>query len=448
VTGSIEVLPVTGLPEVRPGDDLAAQIVACAPWLRDDDILVVTSKVVSKAEGALISLGGADPARREGARQQAITDETVRLVARRGPLRIVETRHGLVLAAAGVDGSNVAADELALLPRDPDGSANRIRAGVAAATGRRVAVIVSDSIGRPWRHGITDVAIGSAGLAAVLDVRGQDDRHGNTLTVTEVAQADEIAGAGDLVKGKLDHTPVAVVRGLRPVDDGLGTSRLIRGSGEDLFRLGTNEAIELGRRQATIDSGGPDANEAASSLRADAAAVISALDLPRGSSAAAIREAFLALLAARPDATQRSCVPGHVTASAVILDHECRRALLTLHPRVGAWLQLGGHIESDDLSILAAAEREAAEEAGFAGTEFDPVPIDLDIHPITCSLGLPTRHFDVSFAGRAPRGAAAVISAESDDLRWFDVDALPPDAAPEVFGLVELARRRLKPGLT
>ena len=167
---------MTGMAEIRPGDDLVAEIVRCAPWLADGDILVVTSKIVSKAEGRLLP-GGADPAEREASRQRAIDDETVRVVARRGPLRIAETRHGLVMAAAGVDASNVDSGEIALLPLDPDASADRLRAGVRAAGGPDVAVVVSDSMGRPWRHGIADVAIGVAGLAAVVDQRGETDRH-------------------------------------------------------------------------------------------------------------------------------------------------------------------------------------------------------------------------------------------------------------------------------
>src|SRR6185312_14834974 len=141
----------------------------------------------------------------------------------------------------------------------------------------------------------------------------------------------------------------------------------------------------------------------------------------------------------RPDATRRSCVAGHVTASVLLFDATGERVLLTLHPRVGAWLQLGGHLE-DDASLLAAALREATEESGIAGIVLDPVPVDLDVHPITCSLGVPTRHFDVRFAGSAPAGAEPVRSAESDDLRWFEVDRLPADVAPELPGLIARAR--------
>jgi coenzyme F420-0:L-glutamate ligase len=434
----IELLPVTGMAQLRPGDDLAAEILRCAPQLADGDVLVVTSKVVSKVEGRLIATTG-DPEQREKVRQQAIEDESVRVIARRGPLRIAETRHGLVMAAAGVDASNVADGEIALLPLDPDDSARRLRAEIAARTGLRVAVVISDSMGRPWRHGIADVAIGVAGLAAVTDLRGERDRHGNLLEVTEVAVADELAAAGDLVKGKLTDVPVAVVRGLSYSDDGRGARPLLRDAGMDMFRLGTAEALALGRAQAAVEAG-PDVT----ALHADVLATLAAmpLDPADGTGRSAIREGFYGLLAARPDATRRACVPGHVTASTLLLDAEGRRVLLTLHPRVGAWLQLGGHLEDTDPSLLAAAAREAVEESGITGIVLDPLPVNLDVHPITCSLGLPTRHYDVQFVGRAPAGAEPVISDESDDLRWFGVDDLPADISPELPVLIERAVRR------
>jgi len=438
--GGIEILPVEGIGEIRPGEDLAAEICRCAPWLADGDILVVTSKIVSKAEGRLLAAPAADPHRREAIRQQAIDDETVRVVARRGQLRIAETRHGLVMAAAGVDASNVSGGEVALLPLDPDASARALREGVLSRRDIAVGVVVSDSTGRPWRHGISDVAIGVAGLTAVVDERGATDRHGNVLSATEVAIADELAAAGDLVKGKLSHVPVAVVRGLRLPDDGKGSAMLVRGAADDLFRMGTAEAIALGRSQSAADSGQADGAEVAR-LHADALATLNSmrLDTRDDSRLAAVREGFFGLLAARPDATRRACAPGHLTASVVVLDHARRRTLLTLHPRVGRWLQLGGHIEDGDASVLDAAAREALEESGIAGIALDPVPASLDIHPITCSLGVPTRHFDVQFVGVAPARAEPVISAESDDLRWFDLDGLPPDVSPDLPKLIDRA---------
>ena len=432
---TLEIRPITGMPDLRPGDDLAAAIAAAAPDLADGDVLVVTSKVVSKVEGRLLPVPDSDPEERERIRQAAIAAETVRVVARRGGLQIVETRQGLVLAAAGVDASNVRQDEIALLPLDPDASARRLRDALRELTGRTVAVILSDSMGRPWRHGIADVAIGVAGLAAVLDVRGQTDSHGNRLLVTEVAVADELAAAADLVKGKLAGIPIAIVRGYRYSDDGKGSSQLIRGSVGDLFRLGTAEAMALGQASAA------DVSEETTALHADVLATLGSmpLDPADGSGQAAVREGFYGLLAARPDATRRSCVPGHITASVVLFDATGDRVLLTLHPRVGAWLQLGGHLE-DDRSLLAAALREGVEESGIPGIVLDPVPIDLDVHPITCSFGVPTRHFDVRFTGSAPAGAEPVCSAESDDLRWFEVDRLPADIAPELPGLIARAR--------
>jgi coenzyme F420-0:L-glutamate ligase/coenzyme F420-1:gamma-L-glutamate ligase len=242
VPDGLTILPVRGIPEIRPGDDLAA-LVAAAVDLLDDDVVVVTSKVVSKAEGRLVKVTGD----REAERLRLVEDETVRVVARRGTTTIAETRHGLVLAAAGVDASNVRTDEVALLPLDPDASAQRLRGDLLRLTGRSVGVVVSDTLGRPWRNGQTDCAIGSAGLAPVRDARGTTDSHGHVLEVTEIAVADEIAAAAELVKGKSDGLPVAVVRGLTLDDDGRGAGALVRPPEMDWFRLGTLES-----QQATV----------------------------------------------------------------------------------------------------------------------------------------------------------------------------------------------------
>ena len=268
------ILPVTGIGELREGDDLA-ELIAAKSVLQDGDVLVVTSKAISKIEGRLIVLDTADPDERELARRRAIDAETVRVVARRGPLRIVQTRHGLVLAAAGVDTSNVARNELALLPIAPDVSANALRDTLRERLGVTVAVVISDSMGRPWRAGITDAAIGVAGISALFDARGRRDHYGNELSVTEVAVADELASAADLVKGKLAGVPVAIVRGLahdgKLVDDGLGSSTLVRGADDDLFRLGTAEAIAQGREDVGA------ASDTAPPVHADAVSVISGL---------------------------------------------------------------------------------------------------------------------------------------------------------------------------
>lgn len=436
----IEILPVLGIGELRPGDDLATEIAAHAPPLHDGDVLIVTSKVVSKTEGRLIVLDTADPDAREAARLEAIEAETVRIVAARDTLRIVETRHGLVLAAAGVDESNVSRNELALLPIDPDMSAQLLRESIHEQLGVDVAVIISDSMGRPWRAGITDAAIGVAGLTALTDPRGRTDSHGNVLAVTQVAVADELAAAGDLVKGKLGGVPVAVVRGLahdgKLDDDGLGSRALIRGSQDDLFRLGTSEAIAIGREDVGW------ATDVAPPLHADAVQVITDLD-PTNDIAAAVRQGFLGFLAARPDAMWRSCAPGHLTASALVIEASRRLVLLTLHPRAGMWVQVGGHCEPGDRTLLDAAAREAREESGIGSLSFDLEPLGLDVHPITCSLGVATRHFDVRFLALAPAGAEPLRSSESLDLQWFPWDSLPAGTSPELPRLVEVARMRL-----
>lgn len=237
---SFRVWALGGIPEVRAGDDLAKLIAAAEPGLVDGDVLLVTSKIVSKAEGRIVE--AAD-------REAAIDAETVRVVARRGPLRIVENRQGLVMAAAGVDASNTPAGTVLLLPEDPDASARAVRDGLRDALGVDVGVVVTDTFGRPWRNGLTDVAIGAAGVRVLDDLRGGTDAHGNPLSATVVATADELAAAGDLVKGKADGLPVAVVRGLShvvasdDVDDEPGARALVRSAADDMFRLGTSEAV-------------------------------------------------------------------------------------------------------------------------------------------------------------------------------------------------------------
>ncbi|MQY37703.1 Coenzyme F420:L-glutamate ligase [Streptomyces sp. RB17] len=234
------VRALSGIPEVQPGDDLAKLIASAGPDLAEGDVLLVTSKIVSKAEGRIVE--AAD-------REAAIDAETVRVVARRGALRIVENRQGLVMAAAGVDASNTPAGTVLLLPEDPDASARAIRAGLREALGVDVGVVVTDTFGRPWRTGLTDVAIGAAGVRVLDDLRGGTDAYGNPLSATIVATADELAAAGDLVKGKAAGRPVAVVRGLPYVlapddgEDGEGARALVRTARDDMFRLGTSEAV-------------------------------------------------------------------------------------------------------------------------------------------------------------------------------------------------------------
>ncbi|WP_269821880.1 coenzyme F420-0:L-glutamate ligase [Nocardia asteroides] len=249
--GELRILPITGLPEFRPGDDIAAHLAERAPWLADGDILVVTSKIVAKVEGR-IAHAPSDPDERDAARRALVAQEAVRVLARKGRTLITENKLGIVQAASGVDGSNVERDELVLLPADPDGSAAALRRALAERLGVRVAVVITDTMGRAWRNGQTDAAIGSSGLRVLHDYNGAIDGQGNELQVTLVAVADELAAAADLVKGKLGGVPVAVVRGLPVTDDGSTAADLIRRGEEDLFWLGTAEAIEKGRREAVL----------------------------------------------------------------------------------------------------------------------------------------------------------------------------------------------------
>jgi coenzyme F420-0:L-glutamate ligase/coenzyme F420-1:gamma-L-glutamate ligase len=238
---ALTVLPVAGIGEVSPGADLGHLIAAAlapaaphGPRLGDGDVLVVTQKVVSKAEGRLVELDHADP----GAKAALVERESVRILRRRGELIISETRHGFVCANAGIDLSNVADGTAALLPEDPDLSARRLRAALGHALGVDVGVIVSDTFGRAWRRGVTDVAIGCAGVAAIVDLKGTRDAGGRELVATEVCVADEIAGAAELVMGKDRSIPVAIVRGvpsswMRPASV---RTEIVRPPDEDLFR--------------------------------------------------------------------------------------------------------------------------------------------------------------------------------------------------------------------
>ncbi|TSD97360.1 coenzyme F420-0:L-glutamate ligase [Skermania sp. ID1734] len=247
----IEILPVPGLPEFRPGDNLAEHVATAAPWLRDGDILVVTSKIVSKVEGRLVP-APSDADERDALRRRLVEEEAVRVLAQKGRTLITENRLGIVQAASGIDGSNVDINELALLPIDPDASAASLRESVRELLGVDIGVVVTDTMGRAWRNGQTDVAIGSAGLEVLHAYAGVVDGFGNELQVTEVAIADELAAAADLVKGKLTGMPIAVVRGFVSRDDGSAAAKLIRAGEEDLFWLGTAEALARGRSEALL----------------------------------------------------------------------------------------------------------------------------------------------------------------------------------------------------
>jgi len=258
MTARFEVWGVEGIPEIVAGDDLAALIRdAVGDSLEDGDIVAITSKIVSKAEGRQVAAAS---------RENAITEQTVRVVATReharGVTRIVENPQGLVMAAAGVDASNAPEGTVLLLPEDPDASAFAIAKALREGTGKEVAVILSDTLGRPWREGQTDAAIGAAGLRVVDDLRGTTDASGHLLEATIAAVADEIAGAADLVKGKASGMPVAIVRGLGHLVGELdlpGARALIRPADQDMFRTGSDEAwregFEAGLRAGRANDG-------------------------------------------------------------------------------------------------------------------------------------------------------------------------------------------------
>ena len=234
----LDIFPIETIPEVRPGDDLAAFIVEAAEReanpLAHGDVVVVTQKVISKAENMLVEIDSHDPL----SHKPLVEQESVRILRRRGELIVSETKHGFICANAGIDLSNIDHGYAALLPEDSDRSARRIRDGIKFRNGIDVAVIVSDTFGRPWRRGLTDVAIGVAGIHAVVDLRGTEDAKGRILQVTEVCVADELASAAEMVMGKASGVAAAVVRGVNPAWLGEGSVRtqVIRHPSEDLFR--------------------------------------------------------------------------------------------------------------------------------------------------------------------------------------------------------------------
>ncbi|MGO9195724.1 MAG: coenzyme F420-0:L-glutamate ligase [Acidimicrobiales bacterium] len=230
---ALTVHPVAGFPEIDRGADLAGVIAELAE-LEDGDVVVVTQKIVSKAEGRMVRVDPGDP----DAKRRLAESEAVRILRRRGDLVVTETRHGYVCANSGIDLSNVAEGWAALLPEDPDRSARRIRDGLRARSGRTVGVVISDTFGRAWRRGVVDVAIGCAGVRGIVDLRGTLDALGRELVATEMCIVDEIAAAAELVMGKASGVPVAVVRGVDPavLDEGSVLREVVRPYGEDLFR--------------------------------------------------------------------------------------------------------------------------------------------------------------------------------------------------------------------
>jgi coenzyme F420-0:L-glutamate ligase/coenzyme F420-1:gamma-L-glutamate ligase len=244
LSDELRVIPLRGIPELEEGDDLGALVVEAAPELEDDDVLVVAQKAVSKVEGRVVDLADVEPSERarelagdsDPRRLEVILREAREVVRSRPPLVIAETRHGFVCASAGVDASNAKGpDTLVLLPLDPDASATQLRERIRDLTGKDVGVIVSDSFGRAWRRGTTDVALGVAGVVAILDLDGRRDSAGYELHATQIAVADELAGAAQLVMGKLDGIPAVLVRGARVRGDGRG-SDLVMPRERDLFR--------------------------------------------------------------------------------------------------------------------------------------------------------------------------------------------------------------------
>ena len=242
MTKDFSVHPIAGIPEINPGDDLAALILAAVqagPSLQSNDILVITSKVVSKAEGQMVP---------SNTREAIIDEETVRVIAQRGTTKIVETKHGLIMAAAGVDASNAPKGMILKLPIDSDLSARNLRAEFEKIA-KPIGVIITDTMGRAWRLGLTDNAIGVAGVTTLLDYRGQKDAAGRTLEQSVTAVADEIASTAELVKGKLDQIPVVLVRGLAQyvtIEDGPGARSVVRPPEEDMFGLGAEMAERRG----------------------------------------------------------------------------------------------------------------------------------------------------------------------------------------------------------
>jgi coenzyme F420-0:L-glutamate ligase/coenzyme F420-1:gamma-L-glutamate ligase len=254
---AIEIIPIRGIPEIVPGDDLGVILDRALSgqrlMLHDGDVVLVTQKVVSKSEGRVVPEA-------PGGKAGWVARETRRVVARRGDLVVAETRHGFVCANAGVDSSNVADGYLTLLPEDPDGSAERIRSALSSSTDARVAVVITDTFGRPWRQGLVNVAIGCAGFPALVDLRGTKDAVGRVLEATVEALADEVAAAGGLVMGKADGVPAALIRGLHGEGAPLPASALVRPPDEDLFRQSTMQALLSWGERTTFGTGevGPD----------------------------------------------------------------------------------------------------------------------------------------------------------------------------------------------
>jgi coenzyme F420-0:L-glutamate ligase / coenzyme F420-1:gamma-L-glutamate ligase len=351
---TIEVLPVEGLPEVVPGNDLVAMLADPLRNLgaRDGDIVVVTQKIVSKAEGRLVP--GND-------RHPWIERETLRVVARRGDLVIAETRHGFVCANAGVDASNVEAGTLALLPEDPDGSAERLRAGLVAELGTSVGVVITDTFGRAWREGLVNVAIGVAGLPAVVDLRGTRDHTGRELEATVVGLADEIAAASGLVTGKAARIPVALVRGAAVEGAPPGRGRdLVRQPADDLFRESPLQALHARRTIRAFGPGGVARSSIEEAVRAACTAPAPHHTRPWRFTALTSEPAKRALLAAMAEAWRADLRRDGVAEDVIARRIAKSDAVLGLAPAlIVPWLSFEGSHRYGD------AERAHAEKEMF-----------------------------------------------------------------------------------
>lgn len=362
----IEVIPLRGVPEVTAGDDLAALVVdACGATgvaLRDGDVVCAAQKVVSKSEGRLRPLPPGDP---HEARRAVARDQAVRVVADSPTVLVVETRHGLVCANAGVDASNLPVGTVALLPDDPDASAARLRAGLASRAGVDVGVVVTDTFGRPWRRGQTDVAIGCAGITPLRDERGATDRSGRVLDVTVVALADELAAAADLARGgKADGTPFVLVRGARVAGDGSGRD-LVRPPDEDLFRVGGAQPVVQALRLPPVPARFDDRPVPAEVVAEARAAARGAADPPLRAERVAPGEAA-GLTGTRGAPLLLRLAPGGedpvgwATAGAGL---HTLRVVLAAHGAASIWLAPSRGAGGGELGILAA---------GFPATRADP----------------------------------------------------------------------------
>ncbi len=432
------MIPVPGLPDFRPGDDLAALIAAAAPWLEDGDVVVVTSKAVSKVEGRLLP-APADPAGREAARQRAVDggDRPGRRRPRPDPDRADPPR-------PGAGGRRRGRQQRTVRRAGPAaGGPGRLGPGAARAaearrSGRTVAVVVSDTMGRPWRTGVVDVAIGAAGVRAVEDLRGATDTHGLRLEMTEVAVADELAAAAELAKGKLTAVPVAVVRGLSPVDD-------------PRRRRCPAAAVRAGpvpARHRRGDRGGPARGTvrcgrcgAAGARRRGRPAGRAGTTRTRASES--VGQALLSFLLARPDATRRACRPGHLTASTLVLDATGEHVLLTLHKRIGAW------VVARRPHRARGRHRAGRGDPGGAGGERDRRPggrprADL---PRRAPGHLLARHPDPAPGRDLPGGGAAGCATGAQRRvrgpAWFPVGALPDGVVPDLPALLARGVARL-----